>query len=60
MVKNSPAYEGDARDTVRSLGPEDPLEQEMATHFRIHAQRILWAEKSGGLQSTGPQRVGHH
>ena len=44
---------------VRSLGWEDPLEKEMATHFSILAWRIPWTEEPGGLQSTGSQRVGH-
>ena len=44
---------------VRSLGWEDPLEKEMATHSSILAWRIPWTEESGGLQSTGSQRVGH-
>ena len=43
---------------VRSLGREDPLEKEMATHS-ILAWRIPWTEEPGGLQSTGSQRVGH-
>ena len=43
---------------VRSLGQEDPLEKEMATHSRILAWRIPWTEKPGGLQSMGLQRVG--
>ena len=38
---------------VRSLGREDPLEKEMATHSSILAWRIPWAEEPGGLQSTG-------
>jgi len=38
---------------VRSLGREDPLEKEMATHSRILAWRIPWTEELGGLQSTG-------
>ena len=38
---------------VQSLGPEDPLEKEMATHSRILAWRIPWTEELGGLQSTG-------
>ena len=38
---------------VRSLGREDPLEKEMATHSSILAWRIPWTEKPGGLQSTG-------
>ena len=44
---------------VRSLGGEDPLEQEMATHSSILAWRIPWTGEPGGLQSTGPQRVSH-
>ena len=43
---------------VRSLGREDPLEKEMATHSSILAWRIPWTEEPGGLQSTGWQRVG--
>ena len=38
---------------VRSLGQEDPLEKEMATHSSILAWRIPWMEEPGGLQSTG-------
>ena len=38
---------------VRSLGWEDPLEKEMATHSSILAWRIPWTEEPGGLQSTG-------
>ena len=45
---------------VRSLGREDPLEKEMATHSSILAWRIPWMEELGGLQSTGLQRVGHN
>ena len=42
---------------VQSLGWEDPLEEEMATHSSILAWRISWAKEPGGLQSTGSQRV---
>ena len=42
---------------VQSLGREDPLEEEMATHSRILAWRIPWTEEPGGLQSVGLQRV---
>ena len=42
---------------VRSLGWEDPLEKEMATHSSILAWRIPWIEEPGGLQSRGLQRV---
>ena len=45
---------------VWSLGWEDPLEKEMATHSSILAWRIPWMEEPGRLQSTGLQRVGHN
>ena len=44
---------------VRSLGWEDPLEKEMATHSSILAWRIPWTEEPGRLQSMGSQRVRH-
>ena len=44
---------------VRSLGWEDPLEEEMATHSSTLAWRILWTEEPSRLQSTGLQRVRH-
>ena len=44
---------------VQSLGQEDPLEKEMATHYSILAGRIPWTEELGGLQSMGSQRVRH-
>ena len=44
---------------VQSLGREDPLEKEMATHSRTLAWTILWTEEPGRLQSMGSQRVGH-
>ena len=44
---------------VPSLDQEDSLEKGMATHSGILAWRIPWAEKPGGLQSMGLQRVGH-
>ena len=56
MVKNLPAMQ-EIQD--QSLGQEDPLEGEMATHFSILAWRILWTEEPGGLQSMGLQGVGH-
>ena len=43
----------------QSIGREDPLEKEMATHFSILAWEILWTEELDGLQSMGSQRVGH-
>ena len=45
---------------VRSLGWEDPLEKEMATHSSTLAWKILWIEEPGGLQTLGLQRVGHN
>ena len=51
-VKNLPAMQG---MWVWSLGWEDPLEEEMATHSSILAWGILWTKKSGGLQSVGPK-----
>ena len=56
MVKNLPAMR---ESRVRSLGQEDPLEKEMATHSSILAWKIPWTEESGGLQSIRPQRVRH-
>ena len=44
---------------VRSLGWEDPLEKEMATHSRILAWEIPWTQEPDGLQSMGLQRVRH-
>ena len=44
---------------VQSLGQEDPLEEEMATHSSILARTIPWTEEPGGLQSRGSQRVGY-
>jgi len=48
-----------AETWVQSLGWEDPMEKEMATHSSILAWRIPWMEEPGGLQSTGSQSVGH-
>ena len=57
MVKNLPTM----RETqVQFLHWEDPLEKEMATHSSILALRIPWTEESGGLQSTGSQKVGYN
>ena len=44
---------------VRSLGREDPLEKEMATHSSILALKIPWTEEPGRLQTIGSQRVRH-
>ena len=55
-IKNVPAMQ---ETQVHSLGWEDPLEKEMATHSGILAWRIPWTEEPGGLQFPGSQRVGH-
>ena len=44
---------------VQSLGHEDPLEKEMATHSGIFAWKIPWTEETDKLQSMGSRRVGH-
>ena len=56
MVKNLPAIQ---ETEAQSLGQEEPLEEELATHFSILACRIPWTEKPGGLQFLGLQWVGH-
>ena len=56
MVKRLPTMQ---ETRVRSLGQEDPLEKEMATHSSILAWRIPWTEEPGRLQSMGSQRVRH-
>ena len=56
VVKNLPAKQ---EMCVRSLGWEDPLEKEMATHSSILAWEIPWTEEAGGLQSMRSQRVRH-
>ena len=55
-VKNLPAMQ---EIWVQSLGWEDPLEKEMATHSSILVWRILWTKELGRLQSMGLQRVKH-
>ena len=56
MVKKLPAVQ---ETWVWSLGRENSLEKEMATHSTILACEIPWTEEPGGLQPTGLQRVGH-
>ena len=56
-VKNLPAMKETQETQVLSLGGEDPLEDEMATNSSTLAWRIPWTEESGGLQSTGSQRI---
>ena len=55
-VKHLPAMQ---ETWVQSLGQEDPLEKEMATHSSSLAWKIPWTEEPGRLQSMGSQRVGH-
>ena len=52
MVKNPPAR----REMQQSLGWEDPLEKEMATHSSMLSGEILWAEKPERLQAMGSQK----
>ena len=56
MVKRLPAIQ---ETQVPSLGREDPMEKEMATHSSTLAWKIPWMEEPGGLKSMGSQRVGH-
>ena len=56
LVKNPHAMQ---KTHVRSLGREDSLEKEMATHSSILAWKIPWTEEPGGLQSMGLQTVRH-
>ena len=56
-VKNQPAM---WETWVRSLGWEDPLEEDMTTHSSILAWRIPWTGEPDGLWSTGSQRIGHN
>ena len=53
VVKNPSAKQ---EMQVQSLGQEDPLEKEMATHFSIFAWKIPWTEEPGSLQSMGSQK----
>ena len=55
MVKSLPAVQ---ETQLQSLGREDPLEEEMATHSSILAWRIPWTEEPGGLQSMGCKESG--
>ena len=57
MAKHLPAM---LETWVPSLGWENPLQKEMATHSSTFAWKIPWTEESGRLQSMGLQRVGHN
>ena len=54
MVKSQLAMQG---TRVQSLGQEDPLENEIATHLSILAWKIPWSEEPGGLQSMGRKEL---
>ena len=58
MVEKLPAMQETQERQLRSLGWEEQLEQERATHS-ILAWRPRWTEESGGSQSAGSRRVGH-
>ena len=58
MVKKLCANAGAQEVRVRSLGWDDPLEEEVAAHSRILVWKILWTDEPGELQSKGLQRVG--
>ena len=55
VVKNPPANAGDVGDMCSILGPEDALEQEMATHSSILAWKIPWTEEPGRVRAMGLQ-----
>ena len=57
LVKNLPAMQ---ETWVQSLGQDDPLEKEMATHSSILAWRISGTGEPGGLPSMGSHRLGHN
>ena len=56
VVVNSPTNAGNVKDAGHSLGREDPLEKETATHSSLLAWRISRTEEPGGLQSVRSQR----
>ena len=56
IIEHLPAMQ---ETQVRSLGQDNPLEKEMATHSSILAWKIPWSEEPDRLQSMGSQRVGH-
>ena len=58
QVKNPPGMQETQKTWVRSLGQEDPLDEEMATYSSILTWKIPWTEEPGELQSMRLQRVG--
>ena len=59
VVKNPPANAGGTRDMGSISGLGRSLEEELATHSSILVGKIPWTEETGGIHSTGPQRVRH-
>ena len=59
IIKNLPAMQETQETRIRSLGGEDSLEEEMATHSTVLAWRIPGTGEPGGLLSMGSHRVGH-
>ena len=59
QVKNSPLVQEMQETWVQSLGQEDPMEEEMATHSSILVWETPWTGEPGGLESMGSQRVRH-
>ena len=57
--KESPAMQETQEMQVHSMGGEDPLEEDMATHSSTIAWKIPWTEEPDRLESMGSQRVGH-
>ena len=57
VVKNPPAMQVMQEMWIQSLGQEDPLEKDMATHSTIPVWEIPWTEDSGRLQSMGSQEL---
>ena len=60
LGSDSKVFTYNAGDQVRSLGWDNPLEKEMATHSSTLAWKISWTEDPGRLQSMGSQRVRHN
>ena len=58
-LKNMPVMQDVLEMWVQSLGQEDPMEKEMATHSSILPWKIPWTKEPGSLQSMGSQRVTH-
>ena len=59
VVKDPPVNAGDVKTWVQTLGWEEPLEEEMATHSSIPAWKIQWTEEPGRPQAVESQGVGH-